>query len=236
MKIAVCDDEAIFRDQIIENIYSLFGKLDTNCVEFKDGQKLVDSYQSGQEYEAIFLDIEMPELDGMKTAAQLREMGIYVPIIFLTSHTELAMEGYEVSAFRFLAKPIQIEKLEQTLYMLKEELCEKKKLMIRYEGEDVILTVDDIIYVEAMNNSISIVMKDQKYVIRKKINDIEKELQEISDAFVRVHRGYIVNLGHVKKQSGNEVSMANGMSLPISRSLAGTFKKRLFEYVRSHTR
>lgn len=236
MKIAVCDDEAVFRNQIIENIYSFYGKLDTSCVEFEDGKQLVDSYQSGQEYEAIFLDIEMRELDGMKTAAILREMGIDVPIIFLTSHTELAMEGYEVAAFRFLAKPIQSEKMEQTLRMLKEELCEKQKLIIRYEGEDVILAVDEIVYVEAMNNSISIVTISQEYVIRKKINDFEKELQVISDAFVRIHRGYIVNLAHVKKQSGNEVSMAKGMNLPISRSLAGAFKTKLFEYVRSHTR
>lgn len=232
MKIAVCDDEKVFRDQIIEYIYDYFGKLDTDVAEFEDGENLVNAYKNGESFDAIFLDIEMKELDGMAAAGKLRETGVQCPIIFLTSHTEMAMEGYEVAAFRFLAKPINEEKVKKTLAQLKEELCEKKKLIIRYEGEDIILVVDDIIYIEAMNNQVMIVMPDKEYVIRKKITEIEKELAAITDTFARIHRGYLVNLAHVKKQHGNEISVSSGASLPISRALANDFKSKLFEYVR----
>lgn len=233
MNIIVCDDEKIFREQVRQEVEEYFGKLDCNCVEYKDGMELVEDYKKGRQMDAVFLDIEMEQVDGMDAAKQLRELGLQAPILFLTSHVELAMDGYEVAAFRFLPKPIVKEKLLRALADLKEELFEKQKMMIHYEGEDVVLFVDDIIYIEAMNNSISIVLTDGEYTIRKKLSDIEKELKELSDHFFRVHRGYLINLAHVKKHQTKEVLLTGDVSLPISRSVAGDFKESLFCYVRS---
>lgn len=236
MRIAICDDEKVFRDEITEAILSFFGKLDTECIAYEDGLDLVFAYEMGVVFDAIFLDIEMQKLDGLKAAAVLRDMGVNIPIIFLTSHTEFAMEGYEVYAFRFLAKPMNQEKVNKTLFDLKEELFSKRKLMIKCEGEDIPLLVDDIIYVEAMNNSISIIMSDDIYCIRKKLGEMERELNVLSDTFFKIHRGYIVNLSKVKRHHGSEVVMSNDSSLPISRASAKEFKKKLFEYVKKQAR
>lgn len=236
MRIAVCDDEKIFRDEIIEALYRFFGKLDVECVAYEDGCELVKAKEAGGSFDAVFLDIEMTQLDGMAAATALRKNGFEAPIIFLTSHTEMAMEGYEVAAFRFLAKPINQEKMERTLCDLKEALQEKKRLIIRYDGEEMILPVNAICYVEALNNSVSIVTCEKEYTIRKKISDMEKELLEVSDCFVRIHRGYIVNLLHVKKYHGNEVFMTGDARLPLSRGLAKEFKTQLFQYVRNSAR
>lgn len=236
MKIAVCDDEKIFRDEIMEAIYGYFAKLDVECVSFDDGSELVKAYENGMELQAIFLDIEMNGLDGMSAAGILRNAGLDIPIIFLTSHTELAMDGYEVAAFRFLSKPIDQIKLEKTLFDLKEALIVKERLLIRYEGEDVVLFLDDIRYVEAMNNSVAIVLIDREYTIRKKFSEMEKELMELSDNFMRIHRSYIVNLFHVKKHRGNEVYLTGDVTLPLSRGLANEFKEKLFSYVRNTAR
>lgn len=233
---AVCDDEKIFRDEIIDALYSFFGKLDLECVEFEDGSELLTAFSDGRRFDAVFLDIEMQVKDGMTTASELRTLGYDKPIVFLTSHTEMAMEGYEVSAFRFLAKPINKEKVERTCKDLKEELTEKKSILIRYEGEDVVLAIDDIRYIEAMNNSISIVLNDKEYTVRKKLSDIEKELSAVADCFAKIHRGYIVNLKYVKKHHGNEVYMSGDVALPISRGLVNEFKAKLFEYVRKSAR
>lgn len=236
MKIAVCDDEKIFRDEITEKLYSFWGKLDVECSTFCDGSELVKAYKNGSLYDAVFLDIEMPELDGLKTASKLRSMGVDIPIIFLTSHTELAMEGYEVYAFRFLAKPINEDKLLKTLRDLKEELSVKKCILVKSDGDEIPLRVDEIIYIESMNNSISIVLKNEIYVVRKKLGEIEKEINELTEDFVRIHRGYIVNLSKVKKHHGNEVLMTNDYQLPISRSALNEFKKKLFDYIKNQAR
>lgn len=229
LHIAVCDE-------MIQNMYEFFGKLDLLCTAFSDGEKLMTAYEGGTHFDAVFLDIEMPIKDGMETAMELRNKGFEAPIIFLTSHTEMAMDGYEVSAFRFLSKPIKEDKLQKTLWDLKRELREKKRLMIRYEGEEVVIFTDDILYVEAMNNQVSVVTVGGEYTIRKKISDIENELKEISDCFVRIHRGYIVNLFHVKKHHGNEIFITGDKILPLSRSLVNDFKKQLFQYVRNSAR
>ena len=236
LKIAVCDDEKIFCNEMIKALYEFFGKLDLDCAAFLDGEKLITAYESGTHFDAVFLDIEMPIKDGMETAMELRNKGFEAPIIFLTSHTEMAMDGYEVSAFRFLSKPVKEEKLQKTLRDLKRELREKKRLIIRYEGEEVVIFIDDILYVEAMNNQVSVVTIGGEYTIRKKISDIENELKEISDCFVRIHRGYIVNLFHVKKHHGNEIFITGDHVLPLSRGLVNDFKKQFFQYVRNSAR
>lgn len=233
MKIAICDDEKIFRDEIITAVYDYFGKLDVECLGYEDGKELVDAYENGETFAAVFLDIEMEHMDGMTAAGVLRKAGLEAPIIFLTSHTEMAMDGYEVAAFRFLAKPIDASKMEKTLFDLKEAMWEKKRLLIRYDGEDVILLLNDIRYIEAMNNSVSIVLKDEEYTIRKKLSDLERELSDLTDDFARIHRGYIVNLEHVKKHRGNEVYLTGNVTLPLSRGYVATFKEKLYAYVRN---
>lgn len=238
MKFAVCDDEKIFREEIIAHIYAYFGKLDCQCVEFSAGEELFRYMEKSEEGspDAVFLDIEMAGMDGLETAARLRKQGAKMPIIFLTSHTELAMDGYEVAAFRFCGKPIRKEKLEKTLYDLNELLFKKKKVMIRYEGEDIVLALDEMIYVEAMNNSIRIVMTDREYVIRRKLSDFGRELEAQTCDFVKIHKSYIVNLAHTKKLHGKEVLMTGDISLPISRSVVNSFKERLFDFVRNSAR
>ena len=236
MKIAICDDERIFREELAKALYDHFGKLDLDCVEYQDGREVLDAVEKGAAFDAFFLDIEMKDLDGMTTAARLRKLGIDAPVIFLTSHTEMAMEGYEVAAFRFLGKPLREDKLLQTLSDLRETLLHAKSIMIRCDGEDVVVPLEKLIYAEAQNNSVRIVLADQEYVIRKKLSDLEELLAEQSDLFVRVHRGYLVNLQHVKKNHGMEVSVSNGDVLSVSRSLAAAFKEALLKYVRASAR
>jgi DNA-binding LytR/AlgR family response regulator len=173
MLIAVCDDEKIIREKLTDALYGFFGRLDLTCKEYADGEELLSDIKKGVRPEALFLDIEMPVLDGMSTAVKLRELDIDIPVIFLTSHTEMAMDGYEVSAFRFLGKPVDEDKLNKTLSDLKEKLVGGKHIVIRYDGEDIVVPVDDIVYIEAQNNSIRIVLSKREYTIRGKLADIK---------------------------------------------------------------
>lgn len=233
LNIIVCDDEKIFREQVRTQVEQFFGKLDCNCLEYSDGTAVIEAFQNGIPMDVVFLDIEMPKLEGIATAKQLRTLGCEALILFLTNHIEMAMDGYEVAAFRFLAKPIVKEKLDKALADLKEELLEKKKMVIHFDGEDVVIVLDDIVYIEAMNNYISIVLEQGEYTIRKKLSNMENELSELTDKFFRIHRGYLVNLAHVKKYHGKEVVLTGDVTLPISRGSLNEFKERLFAYVRS---
>ena len=236
MRIAICDDEKLFREELSEALYEYFGRLDLTCMEYQDGKEILEAARKGVTFDALFLDVEMKETDGMTAAAELRKMGVKVPVIFLTSHTEMAMEGYEVSAFRFLGKPLRREKLLQTLADLRDSIQRGKSILIRCEGEDVVVPLGNLIYAEARNNDLRIVLADREYQIRRKLSDLEQELSEHSDLFVRIHRGYLVNLQHVTKNRGTEVFVSNGDALSVSRSQAAEFKEALLRYVRESAR
>lgn len=236
MKIAICDDERLFRKELSEALYEYFGRLDLTCAEYQDGKEILEAVGKGVTFDALFLDVEMKETDGMTAASELRRMGVTAPIIFLTSHTEMAMEGYEVSAFRFLGKPLRREKLQQTLTDLRDLIQCGKSILIRCDGEDVVVALAELIYAEARNNDLRLVLADREYVIRRKLSDLEQELSKVSDLFVRIHRGYLVNLQHVTKNHGMEVFVSNGDVLSVSRSQASAFKEALLRYVRASAR
>lgn len=109
MKLAICDDEIVFRKQLIESIdkyYKNYSNLD--IYEFSSGEELLESYDSGAVYDIVFLDIEMKDINGLDTAKIIRKYRRNEIIVFLTSHTKYAIDGYEVNALRFLEKPINI--------------------------------------------------------------------------------------------------------------------------------
>lgn len=232
MRLAIVDDEEVFRLQVADSILSLYGRENASCFLYSDGSELVRTIEDGFALDAIFLDIEMKELDGMATAKVIRKYSKDVPIIFLTSHTEMAMEGYEVEAFRFLSKPVNKDKMLETLKDLEKKLKTDEKIVLRKEGEEIIYPVSELIYVEAANNSVRFEFKRDTVELRMKFAAAIQMVDEVSGDFCKCHRSYYVNLAHVKKIGAADITMDNGTVLPVARSAAADTKKRLFEYVR----
>ncbi|MBO4474882.1 MAG: response regulator transcription factor [Clostridiales bacterium] len=236
MRIAVVDDETCFRQAIADQISSLYGRENVSCFLFSDGRELVRSFENGFQLDAIFLDIEMRELDGMSTARVIREHSKDIPIIFTTSHTEMAMEGYEVDAFRFLGKPVDSEKLRKTLEDLEKKLRVDEKIVLRQNGEERIFPVKDLIYAEAANNSVRFVFPDTSVEQRMKFSEAVALIDSLTSGFAKIHRSYYIHLGHVTKMGPTEVLMDNRDTLPIARGMAADLKKKLFDYIRSNGR
>lgn len=236
MRIAVCDDEKVFLDKICSEIETFYRSLDICCVPFSDGREIILEYEKGQRFDVIFLDIEMKQLDGMKTAEKIRSFSSDVPIVFLTSHTELAMEGYEVGAFRFLQKPVKKEKLEQALIDIKRLYEGRKTILLKESGDEYIVAVEDIIFVESDSNNVLFVTCDKEYKVRMKLSEAQTRLCEIAPIFCRIHRCSIVNLCHVTSYSDKEVNLDDGTTLSMSKSFLPKFRADIFEYVKLHAR
>ena len=232
MRIAVVDDESVFRRQITEEIASLYGREDVSCFHYSDGEEIIRSFENGFELDAVFLDIEMRSIDGMAAARRIREFNKDIPIVFMTSHTEMAMDGYEVQAFRFLGKPVEREKLRQTLQDLEKKLKVDEKIVLVKYGEQIVNSVSALIYVEASNNSCRFVFTRQQIELRMKFKEACALVDKVSQDFYKCHRSYYINLGHVKKMAATEVTMDNGQIIPVARSASAEAKQKLFEYVR----
>ena len=129
MKIAVCDDNAVFRSSVKTEIEQYFQSLDVLVCEYDSGESLLKAMK-GITFDLILLDIEMDGIDGLETARCIRKDDTQVPIVLLTSHTEFALEGYEVNAFRFLPKPLEHEKLVKMLADVEKQIFSKSNLLI----------------------------------------------------------------------------------------------------------
>lgn len=236
MRIAVCDDEKYFRDTICEAINSFYKSLDVICTAYENGSALISAFERGQRFDAVFLDIEMPPPDSMETARRLHEFSPELPVIFLTSHTELAMDGYEVGAFRFLQKPVIPEKLTQALKDSRQLTANTKTVCIRSEGEEHYISPDSIIFAEADNNTVRFITSEREYKMRMKLTEAMAMLDSVSDNFCRIHRSVIVNLSHIVSRNEKEVRLDSGTVLPVSKSYGEELKKRLMDYIRLNAR
>ena len=101
--------------------------------------------------------------------------------------------------------------------------------MIREDGEDIVIDISDIIYMESMDKNVRIVTSKREYVTRYNISDYEEELK--NSGFLRFHRGYLISLSKVKKIVKNDVVMDGDISLPVSRSNIKALKDALYAYV-----
>ncbi|HBZ02628.1 MAG TPA: DNA-binding response regulator [Lachnospiraceae bacterium] len=231
MRIAVCDDEEKFRTQAKEMIDKLAGSLDVIVDAYEDGRKLLDAFDK-KPYDVLFLDIEMPAMDGITLAKKLRERSDSIYIVFLTGHVEYALEGYEVNALRYLTKPVQEDKLREVIRFVMDKSTSKRQLMIKTDGEETLINVSDIIYLEAQNQYVMIYLNDGEHLVRYNISDFEQQLK--ADGFFRIHRGYLVSLAKVKKLVRNEVLMESPdgeVSLPVSRTNVKPLKEALYSFV-----
>ena len=234
MRIAVCDDDKVFAQSLCQRLNSLSS--DVLVSDYLSGTDLVRDITSGRRFDAVFLDIEMPGLNGLDAAKKLRELGGELSIVFLTSHTELAMEGYEVDALRFLPKDCSDKKLTEALAAVQRELGAKPNIVIKQKGEEFVVPPDRIIYVEADNNTVHFYLDGDTISARMKLTEALETLEKASKDFVKVHRCTIVNLRHVKKYTVKEILLDNDLTVPVSKSCAALFKERMFDFVRLSAR
>lgn len=236
MRLAIVDDEEVFRRQIEKNISELYGREDVVCFLYSDGSEILKSIDNGNKFDAIFLDIEMKTFDGMSTARELRARKINTPLIFITSHVEMAMDGYEVAAFRFLGKPIDPARLKAVLTDLEQMLYKETSITITSDGENLIVPITTIQFIESMNNDVVYhVLRDknnEEIKVRAKLSVVFDELNGLCNDFYKIHRCTIINLRNVRQYSATEVTMKDGTKLAVARSEQAKFRKAMFDFVK----
>ena len=228
MRIAVCDDEELFRIEFKSVLDKVLINAEYDIDTFSGGSSLYEAFLKNP-FDLVFLDIEMPGIDGITLAKRLRAVSENVQIVFLTSHIEYALEGYEVNALRYLVKPVDMNKLSVVLKYIQDKKNNSRQIMIKQEGEDIVIDINDVIYMESMDKNVRIVTSKSEYITRYNISDYEEELK--NSGFLRIHRGYLISLSKVKKIVKNDVVMDGDISLPVSRSNIKALKDALYAYV-----
>lgn len=161
---------------------------------FLSGRELI---ASDKDFDILFLDIEMPDLDGISVKDYFITHRKKTRIIFMTSHQERAMEAFGKNVVRFLVKPLKQKELWSVLEETLSDIC-GKVLEIEENGMSLCLPVKQIQYIEAQDKYTTAVTLTGDYLVRRTMKFWEKELPE--QDFCRIHKSYLVNLEYLDKK------------------------------------
>ncbi len=217
MKVAILDDEKIYLDLIRQEVGRIFQNIE--CIrQYADSEGLLYDLAEGIRYDIYFLDVELPGVDGMTAAREIRKQDIDANIIFITAFAKYAAESYDVRAYQYILKSQISEKLPKVLRHIAEELQVSAveyyvaETSTRYDR----IALRDILYI----------YKEKKYAIfatqqgdfrqRLTVSKIWEQLEH--KHFVWVDRGVIVNIKKVQRVMKNELVLENGIVIKISRS------------------
>ena len=231
MKIAICDDNSIMREELRVLLEEYYKSLDVVIEQFASGEDICQTVSSQPDrFDCIFMDIEMSGIDGLTAAKQIRTFNKNVPVIFLTSYREFAADGYEVNAFSYLTKPVNEDKLIEALDKLKAKGSSEGKVIVSDGKKEVILSYEDIIYIKSENVYLRLFTLKGSFLVRRKLKDQITELPAMY--FMQVHRSYVINLNHVSAFDGRNVTMDQGHLIPVSDKWKSELPIRLAAYLR----
>ena len=235
-KIAICDDNLI-DTQYIQNLITQWAEDHARPVQihtFPSAESFLFRYAEEKDFHLLLLDIEMKGadgtgMDGVTLARKIRLENESVQLIFITGYPDYVDQGYEVSALHYLRKPVQIEKLFQTLERAYKANSKKKKaLFLPLEGESIRIPVEDIQYLEVFDHRIDLVLVSVTYSVKLPLRELEKQLTE---DFVRLNRSCIANLRFIKRITKTECTLDSGITLPISRRAYPDVNRAMIHYV-----
>ncbi len=205
LRIAICDDDSKFTRKletlVLQESQKLGIRADTDV--FSDGKTLLKSFQNGDHYELIFIDIEMEQVDGITAARRIREIDRTVLLVYVSGYDKYLKELFEVEPFRFLSKPLNPAQFDRYFKEACKRINETEVFyQFTFNKEIRKISVKDIVYFESNNRIVYIHLKDgtNEYFYGK-LNNVEKELAASRQYFLRIHQSFLVNYDYIIKMN-----------------------------------
>ena len=235
IKCIAIDDEPLALKKLVTYIKKIpYLELVAQCRSAIEAQQVMNE---AEHIDAMFLDINMPDLNGMDFAKSLDQGHSRGPItVFTTAYSEYAIEGYKANAVGYLLKPYSFDEFEQAAQKVKD-ICEIRQqamtevsadendgvIYVKSDYKIVRVDISDIRYVEAMSEYLRISCddKDKPIIVLLSMKKIEENLPK--DHFMRIHRSYIINLNKIREVKKNHVVLVDETSLPIGDNYKDTF-------------
>ena len=232
LKIAVCDDENLFTEELKELLsgYMIEKGLVFEIDTYSSGEALVDLGIEIVQYTAVFLDINMEKMDGIKTAEMIRKASREVFIVFVTAYVDYSLEGYQLDVVRYLLKGNANfqSKVNECMDAILDKMNYSviKKRFDFKEGRKEI-SLGRLLYIESNMHILEFhVMEDamKVYTMYETLNVFETRLAE--NDFIRIHQSYLVNAKHIKNVVRCKAILTNGVELSITKARYTEVKKK----------
>ncbi len=227
VQIAICDDEKIFLENLVHQVSIQFITTGTkyNIKAYMDGMNLLTDCESIT-FDVVFLDIEMPRLNGIDVAEKIRATNPFVNIIFITNRDDLVFQSIRYRPFRFIRKHWLKEELPEAIQALTSKMRnENQYYTVSFNNSSKQIKITDIIYIESYKHDIYLYTQDEKYRIKSNLLKIEKEFEVYG--FIRVHSGFLVNYRYIYSVDKTKVVLNNKDMVPLSRYRTEKVKQKL---------
>ena len=237
IKCIAIDDEPLALKKLVTYIKKIpYLELVAECRSAIEAQQLIDQEQ----VDAIFLDINMPDLNGLDFAKSMQDHSKGPIMVFTTAYSEYAIEGYKANAVGYLLKPYSFDEFETAAQKVKDimEIRHQSSAEVSADPNDnviyvksdyriVRIDISSIRYIEAMSEYLRISCDDKEkpVIVLLSMKKIEEHLP--TNTFMRIHRSYIINLNKIREVKKNHVILEGDASLPIGDNYKDTFMNYL---------
>lgn len=231
MRIAVVEDEREDQECLLRHMERFFKEenMDYQTTVFDNAVSFLENYRAI--YDIVFLDIQMPGMNGMDAAEKLRKMDAAVPILFVTNMAQYAVKGYDVDAIGFVVKPLRYYdfylRMRKAVNIAKSR--EEKTLVLTGKQGIVRISVNDIYYVEVIGHSLYYHTKDDTITVSGSISAAEEKLKMCE--FLRCNNCYLVNPRAILYVQGHTITLLNKEQIQISHPRKKEFMTRLNEWL-----
>lgn len=231
MLVAICDDDSACRQWLYEilNEYRTGQRVQMDIYKFESAQALL---ASPRRFDMIFLDYQMPGLNGMDAARALRQRRLTCSIVFVSSYPNFVLESFEVQPYRFLVKPAekgQIFDLMNGFIAQQRLLC---PITVMRDGCQITIESKDILYLEGNGKNCIIRTVDDTFPCSKTLAQAHGLLPQY--CFYRTHKSYVVNLYSVRSFDKEGVTLVNGEAALIGRNSMADFRKVYAQFVKDY--
>ena len=228
---AIIDDDEINR-LTLEHYIELSPNLKLEA-SLADGIAGLTFFREGNKVDVLFLDIEMPHLNGLDL---LRVLTDPPEVIITTARQDFAVDAFELQVADYLVKPFEFGRFTQAVQRVQSrqatsvaptpETPASPDLFVKVNSRMVRINFDEVLYVEALSDYVNIVTPKHKYIVYTTLKALETRLSSLP-SFVRVHRSYLLNTQHIESIEDNTANLHGGHFVPIGKSYQDGFYKGL---------
>lgn len=233
---AICDDEQDIARYVTDSVSARFSaqQKPISADWYTDSAALEKRMSSGLSYDVLFLDIDMPGLDGIELCRRFRKMGVDSLVIFVSNKEDMVFQTFDVLPFRFLRKSRFAEEIDKLCQDLLLELERRQERWLRFQTEPdgVVYSVNiqKLIYVEARGKLCLLHSAANNQEIRSRLSDLERQLKP--HGFLQVHRSYLVNPYYIYRIDTDTVLLDQGERVPLSRRRREQLTEEFFRWSR----
>ena len=239
LQIAVCDDRPEDMvllhtgvDAWLANTPGLRGRVQ----EFASPAALCERLRHGASYDIYILDILMPEMDGISLGRMIRRGDSELPVIYVTSSTEYALDAFGIHAVGYIPKPVNRQELAaalQTAYTL--HITRRREVISVRDGIQIApVALEELLYVENSERKMNYVLSDGRHITnRRRGGSFESAVGPVAEnkEFLQPHKSYFINMKYIRSLYSDHIVMDDGKDIPIARGKAPEIRRRYLAFL-----